>query len=90
VLVLENIGHLYRGGLENAAEASRWYQTAADVMGAAASNGVPAANDPSHDAYLMLLNRVASQYLYALEDQEAAVPWLQTAARPVTPAPRSS
>ena len=81
VLVLENIGHLYRGNLGNVDEASRWYRAAAEVQGAALSSGIPGPDDSTHDYYLMLLNRLANFYGWALDDQEAGIPWLQIAAR---------
>ena len=81
VLVLENIGHIYRAELEDIAEANRWFRAAAEVKGTSLRNGVPAPSDPTHEYYLMTLNSLASFYQYALEDQEAAIPWLQTAAR---------
>lgn len=81
VLVLENIGHVYRANLKDIDEANHWYRAAAEVKGTVLSNGVPAPGDPTHEHYLMLLNELASFYQWALEDQEAAIPWLQTAAR---------
>ena len=81
ILVLENIGFVYRSNLENIAEANRWFRAAAELKGTVLSNGIPSPGDPTHEQYLMLLNELASFYQWALEDQEAAIPWLQTAAR---------
>lgn len=81
VLVLENIGFVFRSNLEDIAEANRWFRAAAEVKGTALSNGIPAPGDPTHEHYLRLLNDLASFQQWALEDQESAIPWLQTAAR---------
>jgi tetratricopeptide (TPR) repeat protein len=80
-LVLERLGQVYRVNLENIAEANRWFRAAAELKGQILSNGAPAPSDPTHDYYLMLVNDLASLYELALEDQESAIPWLQTAAR---------
>lgn len=81
VLVLKNIGFIQRSDVEDIAEANRWLRAAAEVMGAVLSNGVPAPSDPTHSYYLMLLNELAGFYQWTLEDQEASIPWLRTAAR---------
>lgn len=79
--VLKELGSFNRVHLENIAESQRWYRAATEVMGAAASNGAPGPDEPTHTAYLMLLSELAGIHMRALEDNEGAVPWLQIAAR---------
>jgi hypothetical protein len=79
--VLEGLGNVYRTHMEAPDEAARWFREAAEVMGAAATNGVPGAGEPAHDAYMALLNELGDFLLYALKDEEEAVKYLQIAAR---------
>ena len=50
-------------------------------MASAATSGAPQPGQETYQAYVMLVMNLANTYLLALEDVEAAVPWLQIAAR---------
>ena len=78
--VLEKLGSFYRK--DNIGESRRWFRAAAKVMAACATNGAPRPGQPGYSTdYQDLLNRLGRIYLDYLEDEEAAVPWLQSSAR---------
>jgi len=79
--VLKELGDFHRGQAGNTEESRRWFRAAADVMAAAATSGAPGPGQPTYRAYLMLVNDLAYLHLVPLEDEAAAVPWLQIAAR---------
>lgn len=81
VSLLQDLGHYHRRWLDDRNEAARWFRGAADVMTAAATNGAPGPEHQAYRAYLRLVMNLADLYLLALEDESAAVPWLQIAAR---------
>ena len=81
ISLLKNLGHLHRSKLNDIAESKRWYRDAANVMSAVATTGAPGSGQPHHKDHLDLLLDLAGLYEHALEDPEAAVPWLQKAAR---------
>lgn len=79
--VLTAIGSIFRNNMEAPDEANRWLREAADVMASAVTNGAPGPDQPTHGAYLALLNELGNFLLYALEDEAEAVTYLQIAAR---------
>ena len=79
--VLTEIGSLFRVEMQAPDEADRWFRDAVAVMAAAATNGVPGTDQPTHDDYLALLRNLADLLLYAVEDEPEAVKYLQIAAR---------
>jgi hypothetical protein len=81
VSLLQDLGDFHRRWLSDTEESKRWYRAAAKVMTSAATNGAPGPGQPTHQAYLMLVMDLANLHLRALEDEEAAAPWLQIAAR---------
>jgi TPR repeat protein len=81
VRLLEGLGRIHRSKLNDMEESKRWYRAAASMMSAAASTGAPEPNRPEHQKYVDLLLTLAQLYELKLEDPEAAVPWLQKAAR---------
>jgi hypothetical protein len=81
VSLLQDLGDFYRRSVGDAEESKRWFGAAADVMAAVATSGVPGPGQPTYPAYVLLVMDLARIHLHALEDKEAAVPWLQIAAR---------
>lgn len=82
VRVLEELGCIYRSYIENTDESKRWFRAATEVMAACATNGVPEpGQDMQYRRYQGLLSDLVSLYMSAIEDKEAAVPWLQLSAR---------
>ncbi len=81
VSLLQDLGDFYRRTIGDAAESKRWFRAAADVMTAVATTGAPGPGQPTHRAYLTLVTDLADLHRLALEDEEAAIPWLQIAAR---------
>jgi hypothetical protein len=81
VSVLKDLGDIYRRSVGDAEESRHWFRAAADVMTAVATNGVPDPGQPTYQAYVMLVMDLAWIHLHALENKDAAVPWLQIAAR---------
>lgn len=81
VRLLNWIRMLYATRLKDPAEAQRWAQAAADLMNEIARSGPPASDDPFFNLYLRFLVDLAIFMKGNIGDEDAAIHWLQAAAR---------
>jgi TPR repeat protein len=79
--LLDRLGGIHRSALNDLEQSKRWHRAAADLMSAVARSGAPGPDHPNHWKFRALLNDLVLLHTHALQDPDAALPWLQMAAR---------